>query len=274
MNRKSLFFVFLFQISLVSAQSVYVEYEAITNLEGLPLQKHFTTLLGNGNKSIFTIYSQVIKNEAISNDIEEKLNEEGISEYIITDVTDVGNMGVIYKNKSSDTLKLAYKHSGKNIVINDVGVDFDWKILNETKLIENFKCYKAITSFRGRNFVAWFTNDIPISDGPNKYGGLPGLIISIYDETGSFQWNAKHIKYSVSINNKSKVFDFIKTNHKSYLMREFVEEQTQNLVKKHKMMTSKMSTVTSNSSERTTTRKGLELIYEWETQGKESVIKN
>lgn len=57
-----------------------------------------------------------------------------------------------------------------------------WIILPETKSIAGFKAQKATARFRGRNWTAWFTNDIQIPDGPYKFRGLPGLILHIADE--------------------------------------------------------------------------------------------
>lgn len=60
--------------------------------------------------------------------------------------------------------------------------DVEWKILSETKEISGFAVQKAKTNFAGRSYTAWFTSEIPISDGPYKFNGLPGLIIKIADE--------------------------------------------------------------------------------------------
>jgi GLPGLI family protein len=56
-----------------------------------------------------------------------------------------------------------------------------WTILNETKEILSHKCKKATCRFRGRDYVAWYATDIPISRGPYKFAGLPGLILKIAD---------------------------------------------------------------------------------------------
>ncbi len=57
----------------------------------------------------------------------------------------------------------------------------DWKITSETKRIAGYNCQKATTTYAGRFYNAWFTTEIPISDGPYKFSGLPGLIVNISD---------------------------------------------------------------------------------------------
>ena len=64
---------------------------------------------------------------------------------------------------------------------------FNWKIEDETKIIKDNKVQKATTSFAGRNYIAWFAPEIPISDGPYKFNGLPGLILEIRDTQN--YWN-------------------------------------------------------------------------------------
>ena len=64
--------------------------------------------------------------------------------------------------------------------------DFKWQIQSETKKILNYTCQKALGEFRGRKYIAWFTSDIPLSDGPWKFGGLPGLILEVQDAEAYF----------------------------------------------------------------------------------------
>ena len=63
----------------------------------------------------------------------------------------------------------------------------NWQIIpGEEKVIQNYRVQKATTTFGGRNWVAWFAPEVPISDGPYKFNGLPGLIIKIGDTRGHY----------------------------------------------------------------------------------------
>jgi len=71
---------------------------------------------------------------------------------------------------------------------------FQWEISNQTTKIGNFKAQKATVEFGGRSWVAWFTTEIPISDGPHKFNGLPGLILKLYDTRNHFVFDYNSIK--------------------------------------------------------------------------------
>lgn len=63
-----------------------------------------------------------------------------------------------------------------------------WKILTGTDTILSYTCQKAVLNFRGRNYTAWFTTDIPVNDGPWKFSGLPGLILKVEDQQQLFSF--------------------------------------------------------------------------------------
>jgi GLPGLI family protein len=63
---------------------------------------------------------------------------------------------------------------------------FDWKMTGEKQLILSYLCQKATATFRGRDYIAWFTMDIPVDNGPWKFGGLPGLILKVADTKNNF----------------------------------------------------------------------------------------
>ena len=47
---------------------------------------------------------------------------------------------------------------------------------------------KAATSFAGRDWVEWLAPEIPISDGPYKFNGLPGLIVLLHDTRNHYRF--------------------------------------------------------------------------------------
>ncbi len=79
----------------------------------------------------------------------------------------------LFRNISSDRYKIKE------------GQKPEWKILSDKQKIGEYNTQKATTSFGGREWVAWFSTDIPFQDGPYKFYGLPGLIVKIEDTTGS-----------------------------------------------------------------------------------------
>ncbi|MBK1895631.1 GLPGLI family protein [Chryseobacterium sp. YIM B02567] len=67
--------------------------------------------------------------------------------------------------------------------------DLQWNISSEKKKIGTYNAQKATLTYGGREWTAWFTNDISIHDGPYIFNGLPGLIVSIADSTGDYNFH-------------------------------------------------------------------------------------
>lgn len=69
-----------------------------------------------------------------------------------------------------------------------------WTMTAETQTILGHKCQKATCHWRGRDFVAWFTPDIPVRLGPWKFNGLPGLILKVYDTEKLYVYEAVNLR--------------------------------------------------------------------------------
>lgn len=119
--------------------------------------------------------------------------------------------GKSYKNIKDKTVLSEEDFFGKEFLVSDSLLKWDWKLVNETKKIGNFTCYKAIgvipvskedleayekmknkkseskTVFftvnepKDRTITVWYTPEIPVSHGPGEYWGLPGLIMEVND---------------------------------------------------------------------------------------------
>ena len=70
----------------------------------------------------------------------------------------------------------------------DRDVNLNWILVNEEREIAGHTARKATTTFRGRDYIAWFAPGIPISEGPFVFSGLPGLILEIYDTENHYRF--------------------------------------------------------------------------------------
>jgi len=75
----------------------------------------------------------------------------------------------------------------------------DWKISNKTRKIGIYNSQKAEVNYGGRVWEAWFTTDIPISDGPYVFNGLPGLVISISDNSNDYRFDLIQVKKNTNL---------------------------------------------------------------------------
>ncbi|MDG2194214.1 MAG: GLPGLI family protein [Polaribacter sp.] len=134
-----------------------------------------------------------------------------------------------------------------------------WIISNDFKNIGKFKCRKAETTFRGRNYIAWFTESIQTTFAPWKLSGLPGLIVEVSDTTNSIQFYL--IEY------KNEIFyKIINPRGKNMItLKEYVtlnKKQSKKIIEHLKSKFPRGTTFTVESVE----TNPIELSYEWENK--------
>lgn len=96
--------------------------------------------------------------------------------------------------------------------------NYDWSLEDLDTIVAGYTCYKACMSYRGRDWTAFYTMDIPVSDGPWKLCGLPGLILYARDSRSDFIFDCVGISNG---NNRSiKLRDI---NYKRCSAREMME---------------------------------------------------
>ncbi|CAM3926591.1 MULTISPECIES: GLPGLI family protein [Flavobacterium] len=173
-----------------------------------------STLLFNKNESIYAVLiNKKGKGVDVKADEENSNEEEGdlklkieINPHVnmpdaLGLLTDLNNNIIIdhkyftkgISGKEYDTLFV--KDKAKNIA---------WELHEETKKINAFTCQKAIGQFRGRTYTVWFTYEIPVSAGPWKLNGLPGLILEASESKKQFYFFADKIALSTNENTIEK----------------------------------------------------------------------
>ncbi len=100
----------------------------------------------------------------------------------------------IYKNYPKGKLTLLDRIVMDNYMVEEPMSRIDWTIHPDTGTICGYLCQKATAHLHGRDYEAWFTPEIPRSDGPWRLRGLPGLILKAEDTQQHYRFLATGIE--------------------------------------------------------------------------------
>ncbi|RBQ03794.1 GLPGLI family protein [Pedobacter miscanthi] len=131
--------------------------------------------------------------------ITEKKSETEISEIVVVKSK---KPSFVYKDLRLNKLIVSDFIISKQYIIADTLNNFKWKITSEHKKILGYTCTKANLNFRGRNYVVWFTEQVPLPLGPWKFGGLPGLIVKVTDSEVKFDYELTGINLKAKFDDK------------------------------------------------------------------------
>jgi len=93
---------------------------------------------------------------------------------------------------------------------------FDWELTDSVTTVLGHECRGAKTSFRGRQWLVFYAEDIPVMDGPWKLHGLPGLIMKAIDGNGDYLFECIGIKSKADRPVTIYKVPFNKTGRKDY----------------------------------------------------------
>lgn len=143
--------------------------------------------------------------------------------------------------KDSLFTKLKVKSTNEFALIQEKLPIIDWKFSNETKQILGYECQAAEAKIRGYNFKVFFTEKIPISNGPWILNGLPGAILLAENDEESVIIEAVEIsnegRASLIINNFIKRKD----SYSKILRSEYINDYREALERERKYAKSKSS---------------------------------
>lgn len=104
-----------------------------------------------------------------------------------------GNFGeptVVYFDRSDKKI-YSVLYAPTNIMNMQNAESFeDWTLNSTRDTVADYACMQAEIIYADREWVAFYTNEIPVPDGPWKFCGLPGLILKVGDKEGDFMYEA------------------------------------------------------------------------------------
>lgn len=179
------FFISFFSFSQIKSSSVIVEYTHSIKLEVAPSTTTINSTLVSNNFN--SLYEMDFVGD--TNFISEDDGEEGAVLYIKPTKNPK-----IYKNLKERTIYSKERIAMRSYLVIDSINIFKWDLNNNHRTILGYKCQEAKLSFRGREYIAFFTLEVPFAVGPWKFDGLPGLILQIESIDGAFKINASKLE--------------------------------------------------------------------------------
>lgn len=254
---KILIIISIFKISIFLGQTkiepiLEIKYDINYNTE-IPNTKKGTLYVDRSlNQSLFA-YGNDKKGKTVKNSEENEIRLM-FSESVRFNHVNFLNNSIISKDK-------IYRDE---YIISESKPNLKWKIIDETKKIDTITVKKATLNFRGRNYIAWYNEKIPLKFGPWKFHNLPGLILEIYDETKRYHW----VMTSISKINLEKSIDYSEMTAKveKIDIKDFVElryEKDLKLVNESRLP--RGTSINKNKIK----RNGIEIKFEWKEKTEE-----
>ncbi|MEC5158382.1 GLPGLI family protein [Chryseobacterium sp. MP_3.2] len=212
--------ILLFSVAIFSAQKkimkISYQYNYLTDSTNKLSEKEDLMILAiKDNKSYFYSEFKQIGDSLLEDDVKNgidlanalKIKEKyGLSK----------NSYFITKDYQSSLLLFSDKIMNNSYSYFEQIPTIPWKILKKDEQILGYQTIQATAHFAGRDYIAWFTTEIPVFDGPYKFQGLPGLILKLTDTKNNFLFKAIAIEKNKYINTNSKMGKVIPTTKEKY----------------------------------------------------------
>lgn len=182
------------------------EREVVNNKETHIITDTMLLVVGN-NYSVYYDWNRETKYKSMIGQIDKTQKIESIRLNFLDEFLElaVDNEQLFQFTMNRDNSEILKDRMQQNMIttdLSDVNIQYeelfllkenipyqDWEIHDETHEMLGYTCQKATCGFRGRDYNAWFTIAIPVNDGPYKFYGLPGLILSIEDTKSEVKFN-------------------------------------------------------------------------------------
>ncbi|TRX71397.1 GLPGLI family protein [Carboxylicivirga sp. M1479] len=131
-------------------------------------------------------------------------NDQEVLSYTIRLTKSGAGKNISYKQTTDSTLLYQNHQQGYFVYEEKLGREhlvmqekldlFDWRLTGEKDTIVNYPCKSAIAEFRGREYMAYYTTDLPFTAAPWKFHGLPGVMLKLVSTDDVLVFQSEAIK--------------------------------------------------------------------------------
>lgn len=129
----------------------------------------------------------------------------------------IKNKDYIIKNNKNNNYIFQSKVYTYNFQFEEELPKLKWTLENERMDYNGYNLKKAKTYYGGREWIAWYCEEVPFNNGPYLFNNLPGLIFIIKDKDENFNYkltSIKKIEKEITIRDDESI---IKTDKKSFI---------------------------------------------------------
>lgn len=176
---------------------VMVQYEANILIDTLHHDKESkeTMILEIGkNVSKFYSYTKFLCDSILQADIANRVSREVMNQHVRQYGRSIINETTFKGYPANQTTTLDEIAGMTRMRCEEPEERPQWILGTDTATILSYSCHKAECQFKGRKWTVWFATEIPISEGPWKLYGLPGLILKATDSQGNYSFSCTGVE--------------------------------------------------------------------------------
>ncbi|MBA5246872.1 GLPGLI family protein [Marnyiella aurantia] len=152
-------------------------------------RQEITVLRVGENKSIFKSEMKLVRDSLLNENEAQVKREVAMGQFTLRmpgNLPRVAFRPEVYRYGEKTTV---YDQLSLDVYSFDAPNSLKWNITAEKKKIATYNCQKAVARYGNRDIIAWFTNEIPMDEGPYTFKGLPGLVVEVYDSKKHYHFS-------------------------------------------------------------------------------------
>jgi len=127
-------------------------------------------------------------NEATDGPIEEEMGGATVKIMMSTPEN------IMYRDLKNQKMIEQKEFMTRNFLIESDMPKEEWKLTGNQQVILGYPCQEALKNDTSDIIKAWFTPAIPVSTGPDAFGGLPGMVLMVDVNDGERTLTAKTVE--------------------------------------------------------------------------------